>query len=78
VTQEELARRERAARRAETVSIHKGRLGDEQVDFSPVKGAAAISLSTRLTRESFSLARNSAPEYRRDEIPVRFVPRRRR
>ena len=75
MTHEELARRERAARRAETVSIHKGRLGDAPIDFSPVKGAAAISLSTRLTRESFSLARTEAPEYRRDEIPVRFVSR---
>jgi hypothetical protein len=73
-----LARKQRAARRAETVSIHKGKLGDAPIDFSPVKGAAAISLLTRLTRESFSLARSQAPAYRREEIPVRFVPRSRR
>jgi hypothetical protein len=53
VTHEELARKQRAARRAETVSIHKGKLGDAPIDFSPVKGAAAISLLTQLTREKF-------------------------
>jgi hypothetical protein len=44
VTHEELARKQRAARRAETVSIHKGKLGDAPIDFSPVKGATTISL----------------------------------
>jgi hypothetical protein len=37
--------------------LHKTQLGRGEMDFTPVRGAAAISLATRLTAESFSLAR---------------------
>ena len=55
--------------------MHKGRLGEPEVDFSPVRGAEALSLLTRLTIESFSLAGHDLREYPRENIPVRFVPR---
>lgn len=75
VTPDEQARRERAAKRAKVIVLHKGRLGHPEVDFTPVRGAAAISLTTRLTMESFSLARLDSLGASRSELPVRFVPR---
>jgi hypothetical protein len=55
--------------------IHKARLGEPELDFTPVRGAAAISLTTRLTIESFSLAGLANAPYSRASLPVRFVPR---
>jgi hypothetical protein len=55
--------------------IHKTRLGQSELDSTHVVGAAAISLSTQLTIESFSLARLDSATYPRDCIPVRFVRR---
>ena len=75
MTPEELERKKRAARRAETITISKGKLGGPSVDFSPVMGSAALSLATQLSRESFSVARLDSHQYSRAETPVRFVPR---
>ena len=36
--------------------MHQARLGEPELDFTPLRGAAAISLTTRLTIESSSLA----------------------
>lgn len=72
---EERARQERAAERAKVMVIHKARLGQHEMDFTPVRGAAAISLATQLTIESFSLARLENARHSRDSIAVRFVPR---
>jgi len=47
------------------MALHKGRLGEPEVDFSRVRGAEAISLLTQLT------------PLPRDQFPVRFVPRKR-
>lgn len=55
--------------------LHKARLGEPELDFAPVRGAIAVSLATRLTLESFSLARLNDRPYSRKDIPVRFVPR---
>jgi hypothetical protein len=55
--------------------IHKSRLGQPEFDFTPVRGEAAISLATRLTVESFSLAGMASARHARDSVPVRFVPR---
>ncbi len=55
--------------------IHKARVGQSELDFTPVKGAAAISLATQLTIESFSLARLDNAQHSRDRATVRFVPR---
>lgn len=75
VSSQESARKDRAARRAAVMSIRKGRLGEPEIDFSPVQGAAAISLATQLTRESFGLAGLMAPACPRASIRVRFVRR---
>ena len=57
------------------MAIHKARLGQPEFDFTPVRGEAAISLATRLTIESFSLAGVETAPRPRDNVPVRFVPR---
>ena len=75
MTTEELARRERATARAKVMVLRKARLGEPELDFSPVRGVAAISLATRLTIESFSLAGIADAQYSRASVPVRFVPR---
>jgi hypothetical protein len=54
--------------------IRKAQLGQSEVDFTPVIGAAAVSLATRLTIESFSLA-GLGTRSPRDGVTVRFVPR---
>lgn len=54
--------------------IRKAQLGHGEVDFTPISGAQAISLATRLTAESFSLARLDT-RYPREGMVVRFVPR---
>lgn len=66
----------RAQARRERMTIRKGRLGDPEVDFSPVSGAEALSLVHRLTLTSFALAVLPQPTYTRAQIPCRFVPRR--
>lgn len=58
------------------MTLHKGQVGDPEVDFSPVSGAEALSLVHRLTLTSFSLAGLARPTYTRAQIPCRFVPRR--
>ncbi len=55
--------------------LRKGKLGETELDFTPVRGAAAISLATRLTIESFSMARLESVQYSRDDMPVRFLSR---
>jgi hypothetical protein len=59
------------------MTLHKGRLGEPEVDLSPVFGAEAISLVHRLTLASYSLARQDRPTYTREQIPCKFVPRHR-
>jgi hypothetical protein len=55
--------------------IHKARLGEPELDFTPIRGEAAISLTTRLTIESFSLAGMANARHSGESLPVRFVPR---
>ena len=55
--------------------VHKARLGEPELDFTPLRGAAAISLTTRLTIESSSLAGMANAERARGGVPVRFGPR---
>jgi hypothetical protein len=76
MTASEASRLDSAARRAKAMIIRKGQLGRPEVDFSPVSGAAAISLLTQLTRESFSLAGGYPPE-NAGRMIMRFEPRRR-
>ena len=68
---------ERAARaraRRDTAVLHRSRLQAVEHDPTPVRGGDAISLVTRLTEESWSLAGGERPAYGRREIPCRFVP----
>jgi len=58
------------------MTLHKGRVGEPEVDFSPVFGPEAVSLVHRLTLASYSLAGRTPPTYTRAQIPCRFVPRR--
>lgn len=67
-------RSRRAQRRREVAVLRKGRVQDGERDLHPVRGGDAISLLTRLTEESWSLAGLAKPSYRRSEIPCRFVP----
>jgi hypothetical protein len=69
------SRRNRAAERAKVMVIRKGRLGQPELDFTPVRGEEAVSLATRLTVESFSLAGIGSATGSRDRVQVRFVPR---
>jgi hypothetical protein len=55
--------------------IRKGRVGQPEVDLTPVRGVDAISLATRLTIESFGLAGIDSATGARDGVQVRFVPR---
>ena len=66
----------RAQARRERMTLRKTRVGEPEVDFSPTFGAEAISLVYRLTRTSYGLAGLPRPEYTRETIPCRFVPRR--
>ncbi|MEB2312366.1 MAG: hypothetical protein OZ921_00560 [Sorangiineae bacterium] len=75
MTAEEQARRARSLARRARMVVRKGRLGEAELDFTPVTGAQAISLLTRLCIESFSLAGQEPKAYARESIPVRFVRR---
>jgi len=75
VTADELARRERTIERATVMVIHKAGLGQPESDFTPVRGEAAISLTTPLTRDSFSLPGLTNARHAWDRVLVRFVPR---
>jgi len=64
----------RAQAGRERMTLRKSRLGEPEVDLSPVFGAEAISLVYRLTRTSYSLAGAPQPTCTRASIPIRFVP----
>lgn len=73
---EDEAREARAAARRSRVVLRKTQLGAPDVDLSPVRGAEAITLATKLTRQAWSLTGQAWPTYGRSETPFRFVPRR--
>ena len=55
------------------MEIHKGRLGDPEVDFSPVSGADGISLLTRLSRSAWSLSGDQGDDATTAPRVARFV-----
>jgi hypothetical protein len=67
-------RKSRAARRRLTTLLLRTTLKRVESDLTPLSGLAAIALVERLTNESWAAARKPTPTYRREEIPVRFVP----
>lgn len=70
----EAGRRARAEVRRSRMVLRKSRLQPVEQDLSPLRGAEAVSLVYRLTRESWSLAGREEPAYTRGETPWRFVP----
>lgn len=67
-------RRKRAEERRRRAVLHKAQLQPHERDLSVTRGAEAVSLVTKLTRESWSEAGLEMPKYRRAETPYRFVP----
>ena len=67
------ARRARAEARRGTATLRRGTLQRDEVDLDPVRGPQALTLVTRLTRESWALARRLEPSYTRRDLPWRFV-----
>ena len=71
---EDTGRRARAEERRRRATIRRTRLTLEEADPDVIRGGEAVSLVTRLTRESWSLTGREEPRYARHEIPIRFVP----
>jgi hypothetical protein len=71
-------RQARAEARRGRVVLRKSSLQAVEEDLSPVRGAEAISLGYRLTREAWSLSGQEEPVYTRRETSWRFVPRKAR
>jgi hypothetical protein len=67
-------RQSRAEDRKRRAVLHKSHLRGVERDLTPVRGADALSLVTRLTRESWGLSGRPLPTYSRRQIPCRFVP----
>jgi hypothetical protein len=67
-------REARAQARRERAVLHKTRLRTREEDLSPVRGAEAISLLTRLSEAAWSFSGLERPTYARRDIPCRFVP----
>ncbi len=55
--------------------LNKARFTHGERDLDPIEGGAAITLVTRLSRESWSLAGFDVLRYARRDTPIRFIPR---
>jgi hypothetical protein len=66
-------RRRRAEERRANMTVRRTSLEAGEEDLSPVFGEDAISLLTRLSRESFQMTGADVPTYARDAIPCVFV-----
>jgi hypothetical protein len=69
----EAERKKRADKRRKTMKVRFTTLDDE-TDPWPVYGVEGISLVTRLTRDTWNLARKPWPAYDREHMPVRCLP----
>ena len=67
-------REARAARRRQSTLLKRTTLKRAESDLTPLSGFAAIALVQQLTRETWAVGGKPTPTYRREEIPVRFVP----
>ena len=54
--------------------LRKATLAPVEADLDTIRGAEAVALVDRLTRESWTLGGFALPTYTRDQIPCRFVP----
>jgi hypothetical protein len=57
------------------VLLQRATLGGIEPDPVPVRGSEAVSLVERLTRESWTAAGLTFPQYSRQQVPVSFAPR---
>lgn len=69
-------RRLRAENRRRIAVLNRATLGGIEPDPVRISGPDAVSLVQRLTRESWTAAGLSFPQYLREQIPVSFTPRR--
>ncbi len=69
----DVARQRRAEARRKSATLTKTSLRAEERDSTPIYGAQAITLVTRLSRSSWSLSGRPVPSYPRAQIPIRFV-----
>ena len=67
-------RRQRAEARRERAVLYRTQLTAHERDLTPVRGAEAIALALRLTRESYVLAGQAEAPYKREQTPYHFVP----
>ncbi|MFC1706407.1 hypothetical protein ACFL59_06220 [Planctomycetota bacterium] len=67
-------RRRRAEERWRRMTVRRTHLGAAEPDLKTVRGTAAVSLVSQLTRESWSLGGLAIPSYSRSETAYRFVP----
>jgi hypothetical protein len=67
-------RQQRAEERRRRAVLQRVQLGGIEPDLDPIQGIEAISLATRLTRESWSISGRPWPRYARADTPYRFVP----
>lgn len=72
---EDAARRARAAARRQRMTILRTTHDSNEDACPPIRGEAAVSLATRLSRMAWALSGRPFPTYTRAEIPVRFVER---
>lgn len=74
MSSEDHTRATRAAQRRATMQVRlmPSHPGDEH-DFSPISGAAAMSLAAKLSCSTWTLAGNAMPKYTRASIPVHFT-----
>ena len=66
-------RKARAQRRRESATLCRSTLSLQDRDPFPTRGEQALSLVSRLTRESWSFSRREQPRYDRMSTPYRFV-----
>ncbi len=68
-------RRERARARRENMTLRLVGPHDARPDPFELDGEEAVSLVAELTRRAWALSGRPWPSHRRDEMPIRLVPR---
>ncbi len=69
------ARERRARERRASLTLKKTTLEEAHRPLHLLRGAAAVSLVKTLTDEAWMLSGRPLPDYPRDRVPIRFVPR---
>jgi len=71
--QKKVEREMRAERRRQNAKVRWTSL-DDQTDPWPVRGTEGLSLVTQITRDVWNLAKKPWPNYKRADLPIRFLP----